>query len=108
MLAKVKTATLAGVKGSVVTVETDMHRGLPTLNIVGLADATIREACGRVKTGDHEFRIPFPGWKSDREPGPGRQAQGRKPFRFAYSNRYNGGRAKRIFGPGEGNDGVSG
>ena len=43
MLAKVKTATLAGVKGSVVTVETDMHRGLPTLNIVGLADATIRE-----------------------------------------------------------------
>lgn len=60
MLAKVKTATLAGVKGSVVTVETDMHRGLPTLNIVGLADATIREACGRVKPAIMNSGFHFP------------------------------------------------
>ncbi len=60
MLAKVKTATLTGVKGSVVTVETDLHRGLPTLTVVGLADTTIREACGRVKPAimNSGFRFP--------------------------------------------------
>ena len=53
MLAKVKTATLAGVKGSVVTVETDMHRCLPTLN-------TISEACGRVKPAIMNSGFHFP------------------------------------------------
>lgn len=48
MLTRVKTATLSGIKGYCVTVETDIHRGLPALNVTGLADTTIREAVVRI------------------------------------------------------------
>lgn len=49
MLTKVKTATLSGVEGYPVVVETDLHRGMPGLYVVGLADTTIKEACRRIK-----------------------------------------------------------
>ncbi|MGI6766965.1 MAG: YifB family Mg chelatase-like AAA ATPase [Lentihominibacter sp.] len=49
MLTKVKTATLSGVEGSPVVVETDLHRGLPGFYVVGLADTTIKESCRRIK-----------------------------------------------------------
>ncbi len=48
MLTRVKTATLMGIKGYCVTVETDIHRGLPALNVTGLADTTIKEALVRI------------------------------------------------------------
>ncbi|MDO4870158.1 MAG: YifB family Mg chelatase-like AAA ATPase [Bacillota bacterium] len=60
MLTKVKTATLNGVEGYPVTVETDLHSGMPGLNIVGLADATIREACQRVKPAIMNCGYIFP------------------------------------------------
>lgn len=41
VLSKVHTATLSGVEGSPVTVETDLRRGMPEFSVVGLADATI-------------------------------------------------------------------
>lgn len=44
MLTKMKTASLQGVNGYPVTVETDLHRGMPGFQIVGLADTTIKEA----------------------------------------------------------------
>ena len=46
MLTKIKTATLAGVAGSVVSVETDIRRGLPVFMVVGLADTTIKKRAG--------------------------------------------------------------
>ena len=49
MLSKIRTATLKGIDGCVVTVEADIHRGLPLLTVVGLADVTIKEACKRIK-----------------------------------------------------------
>ena len=49
MLTKVKTASLRGVDGYPVTVETDLHRGMPGFHIVGLADTTIKEASGRIR-----------------------------------------------------------
>ncbi len=48
MLTRVKTATLSGIKGYCVTVETDIRGGLPALNVTGLADMTIREAVVRI------------------------------------------------------------
>ena len=47
MLTRMKTASLQGVNGYPVTVETDLHRGKPGFQIVGLADTTIKEAFNR-------------------------------------------------------------
>lgn len=60
MLTKVKTATLEGVDGTFVTVETDIRRGMPSFTIVGLADTTIREACSRIKPAILNSGYEFP------------------------------------------------
>ena len=60
MLTKVKTATLMGIEGYPVTVETDLHNGMPGLNIVGLADTTIKEACQRIKPAIMNCGYIFP------------------------------------------------
>lgn len=49
MLTRIKTASLVGVSGYVVNVEADIHRGLPSFHVVGLADTTIRESMGRIR-----------------------------------------------------------
>ena len=49
MLTRIMTASLNGVEGYPVTVEVDIHRGMPYFSIVGLAGTTIREACSRVR-----------------------------------------------------------
>ena len=46
---KIITASLWGLDAEKVTVEADLHPGLPALNIVGLADATIKEAKERIR-----------------------------------------------------------
>lgn len=60
MLTKIRTATLSGVEGSMVTVETDLHSGIPSLTVVGLADTTIREACQRIKPAVMNSGYTFP------------------------------------------------
>lgn len=60
MLTKVKTATLEGVEGALVTVETDIRRGMPAFTVVGLADMTIREACSRIKPAVLNSGFDFP------------------------------------------------
>ena len=61
MLTKVRTATLSGIKGYPVTVETDLHSGLPGFHIVGLADTTIKEASMRIKPAIQNCGWHFPG-----------------------------------------------
>ena len=61
MLTKVRTATLSGIRGYPVTVETDLHRGLPGFHIVGLADTTIKEASMRIKPAIQNCGGVFPG-----------------------------------------------
>lgn len=60
MLTKVKTATLDGVEGTFVIVETDIRRGMPAFTVVGLADTTIREACSRIKPAILNSGYDFP------------------------------------------------
>ena len=49
ILATLASATLSGVEGRSVTVEVHVADGLPGFSIVGLPDASCREACDRVR-----------------------------------------------------------
>lgn len=60
MLTKVLTGSLSGVEGYPVTVETDMHRGMPGFNIVGLADTMIRESSQRIRPAIMNSGYDFP------------------------------------------------
>lgn len=60
MLSKVKTCVLQGLNGSIVEVETDISRGLPVFNIVGLPDISIKESKDRVRTAIKNSGYDFP------------------------------------------------
>ena len=49
MIAKVLSYALLGLEGVPVAVETDISRGLPAFEMVGLPDAAVKEARERVK-----------------------------------------------------------
>ncbi|MDO4563714.1 MAG: YifB family Mg chelatase-like AAA ATPase [Clostridia bacterium] len=60
MLSQVKSVTLAGLDGIMVTVEADFANGLPSFDIVGLPDATVREARERVRAAVVNSGFTFP------------------------------------------------
>ena len=60
MLAKVNCAAIRGIEGRVVDVEVDVGNGLPSVNIIGLADATVREASSRIKSAFSSCKLEFP------------------------------------------------
>jgi len=60
MLSTIWTATLTGLSGEIIRVETDITRGLPACNLVGLPDTTIRESVERIRSAiiNSEFDYP--------------------------------------------------
>jgi magnesium chelatase family protein len=60
MLAHVTTFALIGVESRRVTVEVDVHPGLPAFAIVGLGDRAVREARERVRTAIVNSGFAFP------------------------------------------------
>ncbi|WP_202708800.1 YifB family Mg chelatase-like AAA ATPase [Sporosalibacterium faouarense] len=60
MLSKVKTCVLQGLDGYIVDVETDISNGLPCMNLVGLADISIKESKERVRTAIKNSGFDFP------------------------------------------------
>lgn len=60
MYSKVKTCVLQGLNGYIVEVETDVSRGMPNFNIVGLPDTAIRESKERVRTSIKNSSYEFP------------------------------------------------
>jgi len=50
MLAKVMSFSLFGIEAYPIEIEVDVSKGLPAINLVGLADATIKESRERVKS----------------------------------------------------------
>lgn len=60
MLTKVFTASLLGMEADLVTVETDLQPGLPAVNMVGLADTTIKEARERIRAAIINSGYEFP------------------------------------------------
>lgn len=60
MLARATTFTLFGIDGIRVTVEADIHTGLPTFTIVGLGDAAVQESRERVRAALVNSGFDFP------------------------------------------------
>jgi len=60
MLAKVLTAGTYGVDGIVTIAETDIARGLPAVEIVGLPDAAVKESRERVRSALRNSNYMFP------------------------------------------------
>ncbi len=60
MLARVHSAALLGIDARVLEVEVDVGSGLPAFRIVGLPDASVREARERVRSAVRNSGFPFP------------------------------------------------
>lgn len=63
MLAKVQSYALSGLEGVCVTVETDISKGLPSYDMVGLPDAAVKESKERVKSAIKNSALEFPAHK---------------------------------------------
>jgi len=61
MLAKVTSCALVGLEGVLVDVEVDTSRGMPSLTIVGLPDAAVKESSERVRAAVKNSGLFFPG-----------------------------------------------
>ena len=60
MIVKVNTGALSGLEGKSVIVEADFSNGLPAFDVVGLPDATVREAKERVRAALKNSGFEFP------------------------------------------------
>lgn len=60
MYSKVLSGLVRGVEGTLISVETDIHDGLPMMNMVGYLSACVREAGERVRTAlrNSDFSLP--------------------------------------------------
>ncbi len=59
MLARIPSATLLGVQGRAISVEVQVANGLPCFNVVGLPDASCREARDRVRAALISSQLPW-------------------------------------------------
>lgn len=60
MFAKITSLGLAGIEAFLVSVEVDFHRGMPAFEIVGLPDASVKEARDRVKAAMGNCGLDLP------------------------------------------------
>lgn len=60
MLSIVRTASINGMDARIVDVETDIVRGLPNVNVIGLGDVTVKEAAARIRSSISAAKLDFP------------------------------------------------
>ena len=60
MIARIKTFSNLGLLGNEITVEADSNKSLPSIEIIGLPDATIREAKERIRATFRNVGIELP------------------------------------------------
>lgn len=60
MAIKIKSATNIGVESVIINVEVDINKGLPSFNIVGLADTSVKESRERVRAAILNSGYDFP------------------------------------------------
>ncbi|MCX7884273.1 MAG: YifB family Mg chelatase-like AAA ATPase [Caloramator sp.] len=60
MISKTYSITLIGINGFVIEIETDIHNGLPALNMVGLPDTVVKESKERVRSAIKNSGYEFP------------------------------------------------
>ncbi len=63
MIAKVQSYALSGLEGVCVTVETDISKGLPAYDMVGLPDTAVKESKERVRSAIKNSGLEFPAHK---------------------------------------------
>ncbi len=60
MIAKVQSYALSGLEGIAVTVETDVSKGIPSYEMVGLPDTAVKESKERVRSAIKNSALEFP------------------------------------------------
>ena len=60
MISKVYSCSLTGIDGCIVTVEADTAMGIPSMDIVGLPDAAVKESKERIKAAVKNSELIFP------------------------------------------------
>lgn len=60
MIIKIKSGTYNSIEGQIIDVEVDIVKGMPYLNIVGLPDASVKEARERVRSAIINSGFQFP------------------------------------------------
>lgn len=60
MFSKILSGAISGVEGYIINVETDISRGLPSFDIVGLPDSSVRESRERVRSAIKNTGLEFP------------------------------------------------
>ena len=60
MPARLFSAAVLGIDGYLIEVEVDLSLGLPSFDLVGLADTAVKEAKERVKAAIKNSGYPFP------------------------------------------------
>lgn len=60
MIAKIISGSLNGIDGYIVDVEVDVSQGLPSFDIVGLPDSSVKESRERVRTAINNTGMVFP------------------------------------------------
>ena len=60
MTSKIQSAGVLGINGFIVTVETDVSNGLPSIEIVGLPDTAVKESKERVKAAIKNSNLKLP------------------------------------------------
>ena len=63
MLSMVKAISLNGLEGHLIDVQTNIMSGIPSFEIIGLPDTTVKEAKERVKTAIKNLKYQFPSKK---------------------------------------------
>lgn len=63
MLSKIKSMALNGLDGFLVEIQTNISNGLPEFEIIGLPDASVKEAKKRIETAIKNSKIEFPSKK---------------------------------------------
>jgi magnesium chelatase family protein len=97
MLATTHASTIIGLDTHPVQVEVDITRGMPAFDLVGLAEAAVRESRTRVRAAMEQSGYPLPDPSGDGEPRARRRAQGRDGLRPRHRHRHprRGGRVRR-------------
>lgn len=60
MLSKIMSAVVQGVEAVPVIIETDLGKGMPSFNVVGLADVTVKEARQRIRAAMINSGLTYP------------------------------------------------
>lgn len=60
MLSKIKSIALSGLDGNLVEIQTNISSGIPEFEIVGLPDASVKEAKKRIEAAIKNSKIEFP------------------------------------------------